>query len=165
MGQRWEWTNYLSISVPGELSLPLTREARIEASNEIELEPKGVFVESFVRRGLDSYGVHAFFDSRDRYLVGLVTTGSRGAALWTGALGGAGQDGTFRGRASLEGELVANRFLAVGARAETRAGSPSAFIPYLNANFPGTSYTFRVTLEHWARAGATGTFLEVGAVF
>jgi hypothetical protein len=165
VGTGWEWTSYLSVSVPGELSLPLTSEARVEASNEIEIRPKGVFVESFVRRGLDSYGVHGFFDSRDRYLVGLVTTGRRGSVLWTGAVGGAGLDGSFRGRTSLEGEVIANRFLAFGARVEKLAGTPAAFVPYLNAHFPGTSYTFRLTLEHRERSGSRGTFLELGTVF
>ncbi len=165
VGAGWEWTSYLSVAVPGEFSLPLTSEARVEASNEVEFRPKGIFVESFLRRGLDSYGVHGFFDSRDRYLLGLVTTGRRGSLLWTGAVAGLGVEGVFRGRASLEGEVVANRFLAFGARVEELAGVPTAFVPYMNINFPGTSYTFRLTLEHRERSGSRGTFLELGAVF
>jgi hypothetical protein len=161
----WRWTTYLSVSVPGELSIPLTSEARMEASYEVELRPKGLFLESFMRRGLESYGVHAFFDSADRYLVGAVATGSRGSVLWTGAVGGAGTDGALRGRTSLEVELAPSRLLAFGARVEDAAGAAVAWIPYLNAHFPGTSHTFRLTLEHRQRSGAGATFLELGAIF
>jgi hypothetical protein len=165
LGGGWEWTNYLSVSAPGEFSIPLTREARTEASNELSLEAKGVFFESFVRRGLHSWGVHAFHDSSDRYLVGAVGTGRHGPVLWTGALGGAGLDGDFRARASLESEYVWNRFLALGGRVEGREGIAPSFVPYLNTHFPGTRHTFRLTVEHRLHSPRGGTFIELGAIF
>lgn len=165
IGTEWDWTNYLSVSVPGEFSLPLTREARREASNEIELRARGIFAESFVRRGLHSWGMHAFYDSSDRYLFGGVGTGRHGALLWTAALGAHGIDGTLRGRSLLEAEYIRNRFLAIGGRVEDQAGGSSSFAPYLNAHFPGTRHTFRLTLEHRFQEGRNGTFLELGTVF
>nr|MDQ3308588.1 hypothetical protein [Gemmatimonadota bacterium] len=56
------WTAAVALPIPGEFSIPLTREARTEASNEVEWDPKGVFVESFIRRGPATLGGHVFYD-------------------------------------------------------------------------------------------------------
>ena len=45
---------------PGEFSIPLTDEARENASFELEARPKGVFLESYYRRALNTVGLHAF---------------------------------------------------------------------------------------------------------
>jgi len=58
----------VTIPMPSEFSIPLTSEARREASFQFEGRPKGVFLETFYRRGLNSIGGHAFLD-RDRRLV------------------------------------------------------------------------------------------------
>lgn len=161
----WEWTSYATVSVPGEISLPLTREAREEASNEIELRAKGVFLESFVRQGMTSFGAHAFLDSGDRYQVGAVATHRRGSFLWSAALGGASMDGSLRGRWSGEGEYVRSPFLTVGTRGEGGGGVDPALVGYVNAHLPGTTHTARLTLEQRVQRGRTGTFLELGWVF
>lgn len=161
----WEWTSRVTVPVPGELSLPLTSEARREASNELELDPKGVFVESFVSRGLFSYGVHAFVDSRSRYQAGAVWTGKEGPWMWTGALGAARTGESLRGRWSAEGELAPSYYAAFGARGEGQAGSDRALITYANFHFPGTKYTFRLTLEQHLRQGRGTSLVELGAVF
>ncbi len=54
------WFNIVSLVFPGELSIPLTDEARDEASFEFDSDPKGVFLESFYRKGLGSLGAHVF---------------------------------------------------------------------------------------------------------
>jgi hypothetical protein len=97
--------------------------------------------------------------------MGAGATHRTGALLWSGALGGAARDGSLRGRWSGEGEYVHSSFLTVGTRAEGGGGVNPAAVGYLNAHFPGTSYTFRLTLEQRVQRGRTGTFLELGAVF
>lgn len=161
----WEWTSYASVSLPGEFSLPLTREARSEASNELELDPKGVFLESFVRRGLVSYGAHVFLDPGRRSQAGAVVTGRRGPWMWTGAAGGASRQGSLRGRWSAEGEYVVDPFATLGVRGEGHAGADPAFVGYGNFHFPGTRYTFRLTVEQRLEAGRGTTLVELGAVF
>jgi hypothetical protein len=44
-------------------------------------------------------------------------------------------------------------------------GVEHAIIPYLNAHFPGTRYTIRLTLERRLQRDRNATFLEVGTVF
>lgn len=167
--RRARWTTLISLPFPGEFSIPLTREARREASHEIEWNPKGIFLETFVRSGLTSYGAHAFLDS-GRHLVGAVTTGSRGGLHWTGVAGWSRSGGVTRGRWSLEGEFFPSSlrgFLGAGARIEDQGGDSGdvAAIPYLNAHFPGARYTVRLTLEQRVQNRRNATFLELGTVF
>lgn len=165
-GGGWEWTSYASVSFPGELSIPLTSEAQVEASNEIELRARGLFLESFLRRGMTSVGAHAFVDPGDRYQLGVVATHRTGDLLWSGALGGASLEGTLRGRWTAEGEYLPSPFLAVGTRAEGGGGGVKpALVGYLNTHFPGTGHTFRLTLEQRVQEGGTVTLVELGAVF
>lgn len=165
------WSTYLALPVAGEFSIPLTSEAKTEASNELEWNVKGIFVESFLRSGLTSVGAHVFYDSDPRrYLANAVTTGSHGALHWTGILGVGRSGGVSRGRWSLEGEVFPARFrgfLGVGGRVEDQGGDAvqHAIIPYLNAHFPGTRYTIRLTLERRFQSGRNATFLEIGTVF
>lgn len=161
----WEWSTFVTVPVPGELSLPLTSEARREASNELDLNAKGIFLESFVRRGLVSYGMHAFLDSRERYQTGAVATGRAGPWMWTGALGAARTGGSLLGRWSAEGEYVLNYHATFGARAEGQAGTDPGFIAYGNLHFPGTKHTFRLTVEQRLVSGRGATLVELGAVF
>ncbi|MGQ0714779.1 MAG: hypothetical protein ACT4PJ_13770 [Gemmatimonadaceae bacterium] len=167
MANEWRWTTSLGLPVAGELSIPLTREARREASNEVEWRSKGIVVESYARRGLTSLGAHAFYDDSRRYLVHAVASGSRGP-LHATALAGAARTGTpVLGRWSVEAEYLPSYYVGIGGRVEDRAsdGADVAYIPYLNAHFPGTSYTFRITLERRLQRGRNATFLEVGTVF
>ena len=163
----WRWTSAFAVPFPGEFSIPLTAEARGEASNELALDPKGLFVESFVRRGLASFGAHVFFDHSQRYLVTAATTGSRGVFHWIGMVGALKGGETLRGRWSLEGLYVPHPLVGGGGRVEDVAGDniPPVFAPYVNAHFPGTRYTFRLTIEHRFQLGRNVTLVEVGTVF
>jgi hypothetical protein len=165
------WSTYLALPFSGEFSLPLTSEAKTEASNELELNPKGIFVESFLRSGLTSVGAHVFYDSDpDRYLANALTTGSYRDLYWTGILGVSKSGDVTRGRWSLEGEVFPARlggFLGLGGRVEDEGGDAveHAIVPYVNAHFPGTRFTVRVTLERRFQRGRNATFLEIGTVF
>jgi hypothetical protein len=163
----WSWRTSATLPVPGEFSIPLTSEARLEASNEIDFDPKGVFLESFVRRDLTSLGAHLFYDDSNRFLAQAVVTGQRGPLYLTGIAGVAKTGELLRGRSSLEAEYVPSYHFAVGGRVEDRAGdgAEAAFIPYINAQFPGTSYTFRVTAEHRFQQGGSVTLFELATIF
>lgn len=166
VGSRWEWTTYASVPFPGELSLPLTREARRTASFELESNPKGVFLESFLRRGVVSYGAHLFVDPGDRYQWGAVAAGRRDAWMWTGAGGGVRDlTGSIRGRWSGEIERVLTPSAALGVRGEGQAGADPAWVTYGNFHFPGTTWTLRLTLEQRLQAGRGTTLVELGAIF
>lgn len=162
----WSWTAAVTLPVPGELSLPLTREARREASNELEWNPKGLFLESYARRGTTSLGAHLFYDRSRRYLAHAVATAPIGPVHWELMAGGARDGGPLRGRWSVEGQLVPHRLVAAGGRLERHAGGGSlTFLPTLNVHFPGTRYTVRLTVERRVQPGPDATVLELGTLF
>lgn len=163
----WRWTTGVGLPVPGEFSVPLNDEAKIEASNEIEWRPKGILLESFARRGLASFGGHFFYDDSERFLANAVTTGSHRSFHWTGIAGASRRRGILAGQWSVEAELVPHSSAVFGGRIEDRAadGAGLAWIPYFNTHFPGTRYTVRLTVERRIQRGRNATFLEMGTVF
>lgn len=164
----WRWTASAAVPVAGELSLPLTDDARTEASNELEWRSKGVVIESFARRGLHSVGGHVFYDGANRYLAHALVTGNRGPVYWTAALGAARapNNQTARGRWSVEAEYLPS-WAGGGLRVEDLAadGRDPAVMLYLNAHAPGTKYTVRLTIEQRIQPGRAATFIELGTVF
>lgn len=165
----WSLTSSVALPFPGEFSIPLSDEARVEASNELQLDPKGVVLESFLRRGIHSFGAHAFVGSGNRRLLNLVHTSGVGPLYWTAIAGldSPGADAATLGRLSLETEFVPHRFVALGARAENRSadGAGTAFLPFLLLQAPGTRFTFRVTVEQRLQRDRNATLIEVGTVF
>lgn len=163
----WRWTTAAGLPVPGEFSIPLNEEAKVEASNEIEWRPKGALLESFVRRGLSSFGGHVFFDDSDRYLANAIGTGNVRKFYWTGLAGAAKRGGILAGQWSVEGEYVPHSFVNFGGRVENRAadGADIAYLPYINAHFPGTRYTVRLTVERRIQRDRNATFVELGTIF
>lgn len=163
----WRWTTAAAIPLAGEFSIPLSDEAKREASNELEWRAKGLFIESFVRRGLTSIGAHAFYDDRRRHLANAIVTGRHEALYWTAVTGALRTGDVVRGNWSIEAEFVPHRLFGVGARAEDRAGDGAerAYLPYVNVHFPGTTYTIRLTLERRLQRGRNATFVEFGTVF
>jgi hypothetical protein len=124
-------------------------------------------LESFVRRRLLSMGAHLFYDHSDRLLAHVLTTGERGPLHWT-AIGGLARQGPVtQGRWSLEAEYLRWSLVGAGGRVEDQAadGRRAAVLLYLNAHFPGTRYTVRLTLEQRLERGREATLLEVGTVF
>jgi hypothetical protein len=163
------WTTSVALPFPGEFSIPLTEEARTEASNEFELRPKGIVVESFVRRGLTSVGGHVLYGDADRFLANAVITGRHGDLFWTAIAGvqkASGNSGV-RGRWSLEGEYLPHYLVGVGGRIEDRAGDGAqpAFVPWFRAHFPGSRHTFYVAVERRFQQRAHATLVEIGTVF
>lgn len=167
MADGWSWTAAASVPMPGEFSLPLTSEAREEASNEVELRTKGIFVESFARRGTTSLGGHLFYDDPGRYLAHAVAAAPAGPVHWEVMAGAAKSDDALSGRWSVQGDWFPHSLLGLGGRVEDRAGdgTGTAFLPYLNVHFPGTSYTIRLTVEQRLQSGRNATLVELGTIF
>ena len=161
-----------AITIPfgGEISLPLSPEAKQNASFELEGKPKGVFLESFYRKGLNSVGVHAFIDD-DRWLlqgIGIVKVAD---VYITGGVGTDEVKNITHTRLSLEGEYItaiSERIQsAFGFRVEqvTNAGRDPAFTPYLLLTGPNTSYTFRLTVRYRAQKDNSVFTVDVGTLF
>ncbi|MGQ0563359.1 MAG: hypothetical protein ACT443_15985 [Gemmatimonadota bacterium] len=167
-GTGWQWTTSAGIAVPGELSIPITSEAKTEASNEVEWRAKGVVAESFIRRGYTSVGAHVLYDNARRYLAHLVFTGAASDKWHWTVIGGAARAGdSALGRWSAEGEFIPRSAFAVGARVEDRAsdGARIALLPFVNLHFPGSTYTVRLTIEQRLQRDRNATFIELGTVF
>lgn len=151
----------------GEFVIPLTPEVHRTQGFEFEARPKGVFLESFYRRGLSSIGAHAFLGD-ERRLVGLVAVGNRGPFFSTLAVVRARErSGQSDTRVSWENELVPVRWLALGLRLDDRTGAnrPLAVIPHVNVMFPLTSYMLRFTVEHRQQRANRQWLIELGTVF
>jgi hypothetical protein len=153
------------------LSLPLSSEARREASFELEGPAKGVFLETFYRRGLNSIGAHAFVDN-DRWLATLVGRGHYKDFYATAAIGTEDAPGRSpRQRYSLEFEYLCSRSELVrpgaGFRVEqiTRAGRDPAYIPYFVLAGPNSVFTFLLQVEGRFQGNTRGVFLDLSAIF
>ncbi|MCH8957231.1 hypothetical protein IIA28_18240 [candidate division KSB1 bacterium] len=160
------WFNIVSLVFPGELSIPLTGEARDEASFEFESDPKGVFLESFYRKGLGSLGAHVFLDD-DRSLGSLIGVYNRGR--WFSKLGlGFGRfDGDTNGRFTWENEFIPFDFFSVGARFDyqTEVDNGTSFVTNVNLQWPRTLWTLRLVLEQRIRSDNHATLAELSAIF
>ncbi len=161
------------VNVPfvGELSLPLSQEAKTEASFELEGPAKGVFIETFYRRKLASIGAHAFVGDDRRLLMGLgrVQSGDFNA---TAALGFDDATGrSARTRYSLEVEYLSTRSEwfrpGAGFRVEqiTRSGRDPAYIPYLVLAGPNARTTLLLQIEARFQGSARTVFVDVSAIF
>ncbi len=155
----------------GELSLPLGEEARREASFELEGPAKGLFIETFYRRKLNSVGAHAFLDD-DRWLLTGVGRLQRGALHATVALGL--DDATGRNRRtrySAELEYLPSRWGKVtpgaGFRLEqiSRAGRDPAYIPYLVFSGPNSLQTLLLQIEARFQGSSRTVFIDLSSIF
>lgn len=161
------------VTVPfvGELSLPLTSEAREEASFELRGPLKGVFLETFYRKGLNSVGAHAFLDD-DRWLLQGVGTYHSGSLYLAAGLGVDERDSFLRERYSLEGEYIPARSenlrTALGLRIEhiSKQGRDPAFIPYLALSSPNSKkHSFLLLVQYRAQQDNNALFVELGSLF
>lgn len=162
-----------TVNVPfvGELSVPLSDEARREASFELQGPPKGIFLETFYRRGLNSIGVHAFVDD-DRWLVTGVGRANYKEFYATAGVGL--DDATGRGsrtRYSLEAEYLPMWYdvirPGVGFRVEhlTNAGREPAYIPYFVLSGPNAKFNFLLQIEGRFQGDEQALFIDLSAIF
>ncbi|CAN5158554.1 hypothetical protein BH23VER1_BH23VER1_20240 [soil metagenome] len=170
--------HFVTLPFPGEFSLPLSREARREASFEIEGTPKGVFLESFYRAGFHSIGAHAFLDDDRWLLTGVGTTQFAGLHL-LGGLGVDAHDGASpRLRTTLQAEYLLPQAIlprdigrrirpGLGLRFEhlTHTGRDPAWIPYLAVSGPAGPAAFLVQLEYRSQPGNNALILDFSWLF
>lgn len=160
------WFNIVSLVFPGEFSIPITAEAREEASFEFESDPKGVFLESFYRRGLSSVGAHLFVDD-GRSMGSLLGVYNRG--YWFSRLGlGYGRfGGETNMRFTLESEFIPYDFLSGGVRLDhqTVVDNGTSFVSNVNLQWPLTVWTLRLAVEHRVRTDNHVTLGELSLVF
>lgn len=125
----------VTVTFPGEISLPLTREARIEASHELETNAKGVVLETFYRRGLNSVGVHGFVGD-DRWMASLVGEANTGDVFFLGGVGidhVDGKDDVLRSSLAVEYLPTLDNTdwrPGVGFRVDSVQGQKPAYVPY-----------------------------------
>lgn len=136
-----------TLPLSGELTIPFTA----AASFELESRPKGIFLETFHRSGLTSFGGHLFVGDGSRRIATLV-----GSHQVAGRLVLVGGIGTFRAarrtdaRFSVGGELDVFRQAGVaGVRVDHRTGQgrDPAVLIYGNGHVPFGSPAFRQALR------------------
>ncbi|HVR29270.1 MAG TPA: hypothetical protein VMS86_07005, partial [Thermoanaerobaculia bacterium] len=160
------------VAVPfaGELSIPLSEEASRAASFELA-GPKGVFAETFYRRGERSVGAHAFYHD-DAWLATALGTWRAGDFFLTAGLGledtrASGQ----RTRSSLEAEYLLverDRLRAMaGLRLEevSNDGTRVAYVPYFALAGPNRRHTYLLQVEYLDREGADVLVVDLSAIF
>ncbi|MBI2485425.1 MAG: hypothetical protein HYW01_00395 [Deltaproteobacteria bacterium] len=160
------WFNIISLPFPGEFSIPLTDEARDEASFEFEFDPKGVFFESFYRWGLSSIGANLFVDD-DRSTGSVLGVYNIGPLFSTIGFGYGRESGDTSFRFSWENEFIPIRFFSVGARVDHRSDldNGTAFVPNINIQWPLTKWTLRLVLEQRVQVDNHATLAELSVVF
>lgn len=161
------WNHEVTVPFGGELSLPLTRDARDAASFELEARPKGAFLETSRRRGLDSFGGSLFLGD-DRWMAALIGQKQVGATHLYGAAGTARfRSGVQDFRMSLGHYWIPRTWFAWGSRLDHRStdGLGVAFVPHVNVHFPGSKYTFLFVLEPFLQKDNSGVAAEISAIF
>lgn len=171
--------HFATLPFVGEFSIPLTPEAKDEASFQFQGPPKGVFLETFYRQNLNSIGLHTFIDD-DRWLLTGVGTLNLYDFFVTGGLGVDDQDGaSSRLRSSLEIEyhLVRDLFDAlrisdvvrpgIGFRVEniSKDGREPAYIPYFAVSGPNEFYTTSIQIQYRSQKGNDAFFIDMSLIF
>lgn len=161
------WYHEFTVPFAGEFSAPLTDEARRTAGFELEGRAKGLFYETYYRRGLGSFG-GSFFVGVDRWMGNLTGQKQIGRHQVYGSVGTA----RFRNdlqdfRMSIGDYYFARTWLALGARLDHRSTDrlQPAFVPHVNFQFPGEQYTFMLVVEPFIQEKNSGLAIEVSAVF
>ncbi|GEM_PF-1139918 len=152
--------HFITIPFVGELSLPLTREARTEASFELRGPAKGVYLETFYRTGLNSVGIHGFLDRDSNYLVTGVGTLQQGDLYATAGLGvDRPRDASSRIRRSVELKYLPTLGFerwrpGIGGRVESISGQGPVYVPYLVLSGPNLTYSFLIQAEYRMQEGS-----------
>jgi len=162
--------HYMTIPFTGEFSIPLGPEAADRASFELE-GPKGVYGETFWRRGLRSIGANAFYD-QEAWLATIVGTFDWSDLLLTAALGvDDTADAPSRGRASFEAEYLFLRRecfrAALGLRVEdvTDDDRRERYVPYLVLAGPNTRYTTALQGQYVSQQGRDTILVDLSFIF
>ena len=161
------WYHEFTVPFTGELSAPLTDEARETASFELEGRPKGLFYETYHRGGMNTWGGGVFVGD-DRWMANLIGQREVGQNHLYGSIGTA----RFRSdlqdvRLSLGHYWIPRPWFAFGSRIDHRSadGRGPAFVPHVNFQFPGDKYTFLWVVEPFLQERNNGLAAELSFVF
>lgn len=161
------WFHELTVPFAGEFSIPLGEEGDRNASFELEDRPKGLVYETYYRRGLSSVG-GGFFVGDERWLASLTATASRGNRQLLISIGTARfRAGLQDFRLSVSETWIPRSWFAAGIRVDHQSARKlrPAILPHLNFSFPGSRYTFLLTLETRLQKDNLGTAMEASFVF
>lgn len=139
------WFAAATLPLAGEFTVPFTD----AASFELEGRPKGVFLESYYRRGLTSVGAHTFVGDRRRLGTAVITHDiARRLAVMAGV--GVFKAGTTTDtRVSLGSEATLSSYFVGGVRVDHRTGQgldPTVLL-YGNGHLPFGPSTFRQAIR------------------
>lgn len=163
----------VTIPFVGEMSLPLSRNAVKNAPFVVQGRAKGVFLETWYRKGYNSVGVHSLIDS-DRYLVTGLGTANSGDFYFVGGLGVVKNTGrSMRMTSTLEVEympMLKNEDFrpGLGLRIDnvSHNGTRPAFVPYLALSIPNSSrYTTLLQLEYFSQSKHERLRLDLSTMF
>ena len=163
----------VTVPLVGELSWPLTPEAHDEASFELEGPPKGVFLETFYRRGLNSIGMHAFIDDNRYLLTGLGKLNIENFFITAGHGVDDTDERSSRLRTSLELEYLHRTDYCdtyrpgAGFRVESIShdGREPAYIPYLVLTAPNESWTLLMQIQFRIQEDNDSFVFDLSAIF
>lgn len=158
------WYVHGSVPFPGELSLPLSDEARDRASFELELEPKGVYLESYYRRGLSSFGGAAFLDDGRQLYTGLASF-DPGPWNSTVALSAGVVDGDADRRLSWWNEVQPIDGVALGARVDDTSFGPASLSLYGDFQWYLGKSVLWLLVEQRLRDDDNRTIFQINSVF
>lgn len=161
------WYSALTLPLTGEVTIPLTD----AASFEFEARPKGVFAETFYRKGLNSVGGHAFVGDARRLgsLVAVRQLAERVSVL--GAVGFDRVSDVSSLRYSLGAEYTFGEHLVTGVRVDhrTQQRRDPAVLLFLNGHAPFGPPVFRQSLrlqiEQRLQPNSNATLLGVSHIF
>ena len=162
--------HFLTVPFTGEFSIPLGPEAADRASFELE-GPKGVYGETFWRRGLRSIGANGFTDG-DVWLATLIGAFDVANVVMTAAVSVEDPpEAPSRERASFEAEYLLRRWerfrAAAGVRVEdiTDDGVRERYVPYFVLAGPNTRYTMLLQGQYVSQQGGDTILVDLSFVF
>lgn len=163
--------HFVTVPFVGEFSIPLSEEASQTASFEFA-EAKGLYVETFYRRGQKTVGAHAFSDGDGAWLLNALATTDWRNMLFTAGFGVDSEDNRDRrNRGSVQAEYLFTRRKnirgAAGLRIEEVSddGKRVTYVPYIAVSAPNTRHTFLLQIQYKNQEGNDSFVMDLSALF
>ncbi len=163
--------HFVTVPFVGEFSIPLSQAASQTASFELE-EAKGLYVETFYRRGQKSIGGHVFADGDGAWLLTALGTMDWRNMLFTVGVGVDDEDNRdSRNRGSVQAEYLFTQRKrirgAAGLRVEDVSddGKRVTYVPYIAVSGPNTRHTFLLQLQYRNQEGSDAFVADLSVLF
>jgi hypothetical protein len=149
VGNSGKWSGAITLPFPGEISLPLTEEAKSTASFEFESKPKGVFLEVNKRHSKTVYGLFGFVGDNRRRIIGVAFEHREGDVWFEGGIAEGTAAGTSDWRYSLGFTWIPVEAVAAGVRIDHRqiASETPIVSPYISLLKPCTDKAAKLIIE------------------